>query len=171
MTETLVLLDNTVLSNFSAAQQPGVAIQACPGRACTTEAALAEYLAAPEEEHFVEYAWRDLPIIELTDGERQLAVALPASLGAGERTCLAVAIARGGIIATDDLHARRLAMRYGAKIAGTVGLLVMAIEACLVSLDQANALLTAMIAAGYRSPVESLDALLRAAPYHPVGGQ
>ena len=36
----------------------------------------------------------------------------------------------------------------------------MAIEACLISLDQANALLTAMIAAGYRSPVASLDALL-----------
>jgi predicted nucleic acid-binding protein len=41
-----------------------------------------------------------------------------------------------------------------------VGLLVMAIEARLISLDQANVMLTAMIAAGYRSPVESLDALL-----------
>ena len=30
MTETLVLLDNTVLSNFSVAQQPGLAIEACP---------------------------------------------------------------------------------------------------------------------------------------------
>ncbi|MCX6028265.1 MAG: hypothetical protein NT169_03055 [Chloroflexi bacterium] len=162
MTETLVLLDNTVLSNFSVAQQPGLAIQACPGRACTTEAALAEYLVAPEEKHFAENAWRDLPIIELTDGERQLAETLPASLGAGERTCLAVAIARRSVLASDDLHARRVATRHGAKTAGTVGLLVMAIEARLVSIDQANALLSAMIAAGYRSPVENLAALLRA---------
>ena len=161
MTETLVLLDNTVLSNFSVAQQPGLAIAACPGRACTTEAALAEYLAAPEEERFAEKAWRDLPTIELTDGEKQLTEALPTSLGVGERTCLAVAIARRGVLASDDLHARRVATRHGAETAGTVGLLVMAIEAHLVSLDQANALLTAMIAAGYRSPVESLDALLR----------
>ena len=161
MKETLVLLDNTVLSNFAEAQQPGLAIQACPGRACTTEAALAEYLAAPEEKHFAENAWRDLPIIELTDSERQLAETLPTSLGAGERTCLAVALARRSVLASDDLHARRVAARYGAKTAGTVGLLVMAFEARLVSLDQANALLTTMIAAGYRSPVESLDALLR----------
>jgi predicted nucleic acid-binding protein len=164
MTESLVLLDNTVLSNFSVVQQPGLAIAACPGRACTTNAALAEYLAAPGEKRFAENAWRDLPIIELTESERQLAEALPASLGTGERTCLAVTIARRSILATDDLHARRVAAHYGAKTAGTVGLLVMAIEARLVSLDQANALLAAMIVAGYRSPVESLDALLRVGP-------
>ncbi len=162
MTETLVLLDNTVLSNFAVVQQPELALRACPGRACTTEAALAEYLAAPENERFDEDAWRDLPIIELTDGERQLAEPLPASLGAGERACLAVAIARRGLLASDDLHARRVATRQGAKTTGTVGLLVMAIEADLLSLDQANALLAAMIAAGYRSPVASLDTLVKA---------
>ena len=162
MTETLVLLDNTVLSNFSAVQQPGLAIEACPGRACTTEATLAEYLAATEGERFAENAWRDLPIIDLTDREKQVAEAFPASLGAGERTCLAVAVARRSIFASDDLRARRVAERHGAKTAGTVGLLVMAIEARLVSLDQAEALLIAMIAAGYRSPVENLDALLEA---------
>ena len=81
MTETLVLPDNTVLSNFSVAQQPGLAIEACPGRACTTAAAFAEYLAAPGEERFAEHAWRDLSIIELTEGERQLAEALTERLG------------------------------------------------------------------------------------------
>lgn len=161
---TLVLLDNTVLTNFSVVQQPKTAIQACPGRACTTAAALAEYLAAPEEEHLARDAWRDLPIIELTADEKQLAEVLPASLGAGERTCLAVAIARRGILASDDLHARRVAARQGAETAGTVGLLVMAIEADLLSLAQANALLTIMIAAGYRSPVAGLDALARITP-------
>ena len=118
MTEALVLLDNTVLSNFSVAQQPGLAIAACPGRACTTEAALAEYLAAPVDARFAEDAWRDLPTIELTEGERELVEALPISLGIGERTCLAVAIARRCVFATDGLHARRVAVRHGAQTAG-----------------------------------------------------
>jgi predicted nucleic acid-binding protein len=160
MTERLVLLDNTVLSNFALTQQSTLAVQACPGRACTTDAALAEYLAAPESARLAENAWRDLPIIEPTDRERQLAGALPDRVGAGERACLAVAVERGGILATDDMLARRIAARLGIKTTGTVGLLIMAIEARLISLDQANASLTAMIATGYRSPVESLDALL-----------
>ncbi len=161
MTATLVLLDNTVLTNFAVAQQTRLAIAACPGRACTTAAALAEYLAAPGEGPLAGDAWRDLPIIDLTDDEEQLAEALPTSLGAGERTCLAIAIARRSIVATDDLHARRVAVSQGARIAGTIGLLVMAIEARLVTLDRADALLSAMIAAGYRSPVASLGELVR----------
>jgi predicted nucleic acid-binding protein len=160
MTETLVLLDNTVLTNFAVVQQPKTAIQACPGRACTTSAALVEYLAAPEGEHLAEDAWRDLPIVELTEAETQLAETLPAGLGAGERACLAVAIARSGIMASDDLQARRMAVRHGIRTAGTIGLLVMAVEASLLSLAQANGLLTAMIAAGYRAPVERLDGFM-----------
>lgn len=162
--ETLVLLDNTVLTNFSAVQRSRLAIQACPGRACTTAAALAEYLAAPEEERLAADAWHSLPIVDLTDSESQLAETLPAGLGAGERTCLAVAITRRGILATDDLHARRVAAHHGAKTAGTIGLFVMAIEAGLLTTAQADLLLSAMIAAGYRSPVETLNALVRRTP-------
>lgn len=132
------------------------------GRACTTPAALAEYLAAPEGDPLAEDLWRDLPIVDLTDDEEYVAGALPTGLGEGERTCLAVAIARRGILASDDLHARRVAVSRNARIAGTIGLLVMATEARLVTLDGANALLSAMIAAGYRSPIESLDVLLKA---------
>ncbi len=162
MTATLVLLDNTVLSNFAAAQQPSLAIAACPGRACTTEAALAEYLVTPESHGLAADAWRDLPIVAMSDHERQLSETLPVGLGAGERTCLATASARHGILASDDLYARRIAAQHGVRITGSIGLLMMALEAQLVSIDQANTLLTAMIAAGYHSPVDTLAALMKA---------
>jgi len=47
-------------------------------------------------------------------------------------------------------------------VTGTVGILLACVRQGYLAQNQANALLTAMIAAGYRSPVESLDALLRA---------
>ena len=53
---------------------------------------------------------------------------------------------------------------HGIAVTGTVGILLACVRQNYLSLEQANALLTAMIAAGYHSPVESLDALLR--PLH-----
>lgn len=162
MNETLVLLDNTVLSNFALVQQPTLVIRVCPGRACTTAAARAEHEAAVEKGLLQAQLWADLPVIELTEDEIQLVEMLPARLGPGERTCLAVAIQRGGVVATDDLGARQLARRQNVKITGTLGILVLAVTAGEVSVDQANTFLAEMVAAGYRSPVESLEVLLRA---------
>ena len=162
MTEALVLLDNTVLSNFALVQQPALVIRVCLGRACTTAAARAEHEAAVEKGLLRANLWSDLPIIELTEDEVQLVETLPARLGPGERTCLAVAIRRGGVVATDDLSARQLARRQGVRITGTLGILLLTVTAGEVSVDQANAFLAEMVATGYRSPVESLEVLLRA---------
>ncbi len=161
MTETLILLDNTVLSNFALVQQPALVIRVCPGRACTTAAAYAEHEAAVEKGLLQANLWSDLPVIELTEDAVQLVEMLPARLGPGERTCLAVAIQRGGVVATDDLSARQLARRQGVKFTGTLGILVLAVTSGEVSIDQGNAFLAEMVAAGYRSPVESLEVLLR----------
>jgi predicted nucleic acid-binding protein len=157
---SLVLFDNTVLTNFSLANEPRLAIAACPGQPCTTSAVLAEHLAASGEHALAEGLWCDLHIIEPTEEEQKLAGNLPRGLGSGERTCLALAIARRGLIATDDLHARRVAARYGVRVTGTLGLLVLAVESHLVSLERANMLLNVMVSAGYHSPVATLDALL-----------
>ncbi len=110
------------------------------------------------------HLWSDLPVIELTEHERHLVETLPARLGPGERTCLAVAIQRGGVDATDDLSAHQLARRYAVKTTGTLGILVLAVAAGEVAVDQANAFLAEMIAVGYQSPVESLEVLLRVDP-------
>jgi predicted nucleic acid-binding protein len=159
MTETLVLLDNTVLSNFALVQQTEMVMRVCPG-VCTTATAFAEYAAAVEKGLLQAGIWSSLPVIELTDRELHLLEMLPARLGPGERTCLAVAIQRGGVVATDDLDARQLARRSGVGTTGTLGILVLAVGAGEVSVDHANRLLAEMIASGFRSPVKSLNVLI-----------
>jgi predicted nucleic acid-binding protein len=64
------------------------------------------------------------------------------------------------VVATDDLSARQLARRYAVKTTVTLGILVLAVAAGEVSVDQANAFLKEMVAAGYHSPVESLEVLM-----------
>jgi len=81
-------------------------------------------------------------------------------LGAGERSCLAVALHRQGLLVSDDLDARRAAREHGIPKTGTVGILVLYVRRGYLSREEANALLTEMIALGYRSPVASLDSLL-----------
>jgi predicted nucleic acid-binding protein len=94
-TDRLVLLDNTVLTNFALVGQENLLLRLWPGVARTTTAAFGEYMAG-------------------------------------------VAI----------------------EVTGTVGILLACVRRDYLDSNQANALLTAMIAAGYRSPVASLDALL-----------
>lgn len=80
MTEALVLLDNTVLSNFALVQQPALVMRVCPG-ACTTAAACAEYEAAVEKGLLQAQMWSALPVVELTDRETHLVEMLPTGRG------------------------------------------------------------------------------------------
>lgn len=61
---------------------------------------------------------------------------------------------------TDDRDAREFAQQMGISISGTLGLLVLLVEQGVLTVAQADALLTQMISAGYRSPVVSLAELL-----------
>lgn len=106
------------------------------------------------------HAWSDLTIVELTPQEMTGAAAFALRLGAGERSCLAVAQARQGLLASDDADTRHAAQRLGIPVSGTLGILALAVRRQLLSLDQANALLADMIAAGFRSPLEKLDVLI-----------
>ncbi len=158
---TLVLLDNTVLSNFALVGRPDLALAACPGIACTTAEALAEYQAGAEARRLPADSWAKLTVIALDDEENGRAAELPGWLGSGERTCLAIAMGRGGVLATDDLGARRAARSRGVRISGTLGLLVAAVQGGHASLDEANEWLQEMIAAGHHSPpVGKIDDLL-----------
>ncbi|MEJ2304584.1 MAG: hypothetical protein P8Y14_23910 [Anaerolineales bacterium] len=150
------VLDNTVLSNFALVQRPDLPLRLWRGHVCTTPAALTEYLAAGEEHHLQPDCWNDLPVLELTSQEEEFANQLHARLGSGERACLAVANLRGGMLVTDDLDARRVAQIMKVPISGTLGILVQCVEKDIVSVDEANQLLTKMIAAGYHSPIEKL---------------
>ncbi len=154
-----VLLDNTVLSNLALTGRDDLPFRLWGEVAATTAAGCAEYQAGVEA-GLIPRCWGQLPVIELTAEEDVLALSFSAGLGPGERTCLAVAAQRKGMLASDDLHARRAATRLGVPITGTVGILAACVRTGHLALAEANLLLEVMIAAGYRSPVVSLDELV-----------
>ena len=158
---TLVVLDNTVLTNFAVVKRSEVVLQLWP-TACTTAATLAEYQAgaARYAERLPLSAWSALPIIALTAEEAAFEASLPRRLGAGERSGLALAHARAGVFVSDDGEARNVAQRLGVATTGTLGILLAGVRRNILSRQTANELLEQMIALGYRSPVERLDSLL-----------
>jgi predicted nucleic acid-binding protein len=126
----------------------------------TTEAVWAEYQAGIFRGKLAADVWHGLSVLTLTVEEEVLSGTLPSGLGHGERSCIAVALSRGALFASDDLDARRTASAHKVPVTGTVGLLVLGVRRNLLARQQANHLLEEMIAHGYRSPVTSLDELL-----------
>jgi len=154
----LVILDNTVLTNFARIGRADLVFALWPGAVCTVLPVSAEYQVAAAQGSLSPGAWHALPILALSDAELQLANELtPAQLGAGERACLAAAILRQGLFASDDFAARRSAAQHNVALTGTLGILVACVQRGLSSQAEANSLLTQMIAAGYRSPIARLD--------------
>jgi predicted nucleic acid-binding protein len=155
--ERPVLLDNTVLTNLALVDQAGLVGHLWPGTACTTAQVADEYQRGAASGHLPADAWSDLPIVTLAQEEASLAASLSTRLGAGERSCLAVALHRHGLLASDDLDARRAAQELGIPKTGTVGILILGVRRGYLAREEANALLTEMRRLGYRSPVDRLD--------------
>ena len=154
------MLDNTVLTNFALVGRADLLLCLWPHAASTTQAALAEYRAGVTGGLLPADIWASLPIIPLDDDENAFAAGLSQRLGTGERACLAVALHRHGLLATDDQDARRAARACGVPVTGTLGILVQSIRRGPLTRSQGNALLAEMIAAGYYAPVDQLDPLL-----------
>lgn len=155
-----VLLDNTVLTNFALVDRTDLVMDLWSSAACTTQSALDEYEAGAASGLLHPDAWAELVVVTLGEEEIAFAATLPPRLGAGERTCLAVAAHRRGLLASDDLDARRTAKRHGVPLTGTIGILVLCVRRGYLARDQADRLLTEMMALGYRSPVGDLSLLL-----------
>jgi predicted nucleic acid-binding protein len=155
-----VVLDNTVLSNFAAVRRADLVLRLWGEAVCTTPAAFAEYEAGVAGGMLSKDAWAGLSILTLSEEETGFAAGLSSRLGAGERTCLAVARHRQGLLVSDDLDARKVARQFGVSTTGTIGILVVCVQHDLLSRDEANALLMDLVAAGYRSPIDSVDFLL-----------
>lgn len=158
--ECPVVLDNTVLTNLALVDRSDLAIRLWPRRVCTTPVVLDEYQAGAASGLLPPEAWEKLPVVTLTQNEAAFAADLPPRLGAGERTCLAVAVHRGGLLASDDLDARRVALEHHVPKTGTIGILTLCVRRGHLGREEANALLAQMIALGYRSPIAQLDPLL-----------
>lgn len=97
----LVLLDNTVLTNFALVDRADLVLDLWPG-ACTTPSVKAEYAAGVRAREMAPDAWQALGEIRLTPAETTSAEHLRRRLGAGERSCIAVAYHRTGLLASDD---------------------------------------------------------------------
>lgn len=157
----LVLLDNTVLTNFALVNRADLVLRLWGNAACITSPVLAEYAAGTASGILPSEIWSGLTVVALNKRESALADSLSPKLGAGERACIAVAIHRQGTLASDDLDARRVAQRHHVPTTGTLGILVLCVRRALLSRDEANSLLETMIAAGFHSPLTILDSLLK----------
>ena len=155
----LILLDNTVLSNFAEVKRTDIVLSLCNG-CTTTPEAWSELQSGIAIGRLPKNAWKTLHVTELTDLELDLANRLSNALGAGERSCIAVAVNRAGLFVTDDRKARQVALDLGVKVTGTLGILVVAVERQIIIIDEANQYLAQMIRNGYRSPVDDLSNLL-----------
>ena len=158
--ERPVLLDNTVLTNLALVGQTGLVKRLWPVTACTTPQVLDEYALGAASGLLPAEAWSDLLAVTLTEEETIFAAGLSVRLGEGERSCLAVAVHRHGLLASDDLDARRASQGYDIPTTGTIGILVLCVRRGHLSAGEADALLSNMIALGYRSPVASLSLLV-----------
>ena len=155
----IALLDNTVLSNFTAIERSDLVRVALGADAATSEAAWAELQAGIRIGKLPSQSWSWLPILSLTEAETPLYHLLLERLNAGEASCLAIAAARGCRVFTDDRDARELAARWRIPISGTLGILMRLVDVKALSPAVGDALLAGMIAAGYRCPVASLQEL------------
>ena len=156
----IVVLDNTVLTNFALVNRADLVYLLWPGKVCTTPAVRYEYQSAVEHGLLPEDCRNDLPVVELTQAESQLANNLPGRIDSGERTCLALAITRQGLFASDDLRARQIAISFNVPITGSIGILAACVQLGFISKNMGNDLLEGMTAAGYYSPFDNLDVLL-----------
>jgi predicted nucleic acid-binding protein len=77
-------------------------------------------------------------------------------LGFGEASCLTLARHRDWLVLTDDKSARRRPRREKLAVTGTLGILKLAVERELLSVEEGNDLLRQMTAAGYYSPYDDL---------------
>jgi predicted nucleic acid-binding protein len=157
-----VLLDNTVLTNFALVNRADLVTHLWPTTVCTTPPVLDEYQSGAASGQVPADAWADLTVITLAEEETVLAASFSTRLGAGERSCLAAAVWRQGLLATDDLDARHIARQRSVPLTGTIGILALSVRRGYLTWEEANGLLAEMIALGYHSPFDSLDPLLEA---------
>jgi predicted nucleic acid-binding protein len=99
----IVVLDTTVLTNFGLIDRPDLITDLWSGIASTTPEVLNEYKAGVQVAGLPPNIWDSLTVITLTPSEIAMALSLAHRLGAGERSCLAAAISRNALIATDDV--------------------------------------------------------------------
>lgn len=157
----MILIDNTVLSNFALVGSLRSVRRFCRGRGLTTRAVYQEFQAGVEKRVFQDTNLSWLRLTHLRNQpEKQRFIRYHRRLGAGEASCLAVASSRGHSLLTDDMMARKEAYRSGIVVSGSLGVLVALIRNGDLTLVEGNALLQVFLTTGYFSPINRLDDLI-----------
>ena len=137
----MILIDNTVLSNFALVQQPEFIRLAFLEDVGTSDEVMVELERGVTLGRLLAYQWEWLNIIRMTTVERQQFRQLGGQLGAGEASCLAIAAHRKWKIATDDKAARKWAVRLHIPHTGTLGILGILITYHHITFTEGNACL------------------------------
>ena len=160
--------DTVTLSNFALAGRFGLLVTRYGQRAVitpevldeVTDGIIAGYQALSEIEEAVDEARVGYATPLPSAAARQTYRELLRVLSPGEASCIAHANTRGGVVVTDDRTARQCCRERGVSSTGTIGIL----KACRIdgtlSPEEADAILGAMIDAGYYSPVQSISDLV-----------
>jgi len=155
-----VLLDNTVLSNFSIVRRPDLVRVAFVEKVGTTEQAFQEMQDGITIGKIPACDWDWLTRVALTSVEQVQFEAFHEHMGMGEASCLAMAKERAYRLATDDKDARRLARQLGISLTGTIGILAILVKQGELTLTEGDHLLEEMVASGYRAPLATLQDIL-----------
>jgi len=157
----MILIDNTVLSNFALIGELNLLQDYSRGKGTTTDYVLAEFERGVKEGIFINTNLDWLEVLTLVEyKEKTLFEILSKRLGAGESSCLAIAINRGYDLLSDDMAVRKIAMREGIRLSGSIGVLLELIRIDRISTEKGNTILRGFIKHGYFSPVDKLDELL-----------
>ncbi len=154
--------DTVVLSNFLFADSLPWLIDRYQGRILVTSAVLdeiAQGIACGYGELNAAYSYlgpKKIVHYSLTPKELKKIAYFRRYLGAGEASCLACALSRGGIVVTDDRKARAACKENNIQYTGTVGILSAAATGGSLSADEADAMLERMKKHGFYSPVSSI---------------
>jgi len=155
-----MVIDSTVLSNFALVGAVDLLATACSGGGITTSFVITELQNGQRLGKLppLDMSW--LQVVALTTEENECSQRLRGRLGAGEASCLAVAMQRRLPLLTDDLVARKIAMREGVCLSGTIGVLVGLVDSAVIPLHVANELLGKMIRVGYFASFRKIDHLV-----------
>jgi len=156
----MILIDNTVLSNFALVQRPEFIRLAFVDKVGTTEHVFDELTTGVTLGRLPECQWEWLQKVRMTEEEALQFAQLRRQLDEGEASCLAVAAQRKWNIATDDKDARKWAIRLRIPHTGTLGILGILVTRKQMTLSEGNGWLQRMIEAGYHSPMQTLDAFV-----------
>jgi predicted nucleic acid-binding protein len=157
----MIVIDNTVLSNFALVQRPEFIRHAFYEQVGTTEQVFDELARGVKLGRLPKCSWEWLECIRMTESEVLQCTQLRQQLDEGEASCLAVATQRTWKVATDDKDARKWAIRLHIPHTGTLGILGLLITQNHMPLTEGNAWLHRMIEAGYHSSMKTLDRFIQ----------